>query len=161
MNWYDETATGYDELHGQEQRQKFAVFDDYINDDLHVLDVGFGTGLSDGYYDAEIVGVEPSQGMLDEFDGNATTYNAAARDLDELFDPNSFDAVLCVSTAHHFDNAEQAFHNIERVIRPGGHLFLSTFNKAWPACKPFLADYSIIKKESVERDTVVVANLST
>lgn len=156
MNWYDAIAKGYDELRGDEQRQKFAVFDDYVHEDMRVLDVGFGTGLSDEYFDAEIVGLEPSQGMLNEYEGNAKTYNALAEDIDELFEPNSFDAVLCVSTAHHFEDEDVAFRNIQRVLNRESYLFLSAFTVDIDRLVPYFKGFAEVKRASIHRDEAIV-----
>lgn len=159
MNWYDTIAEGYDELRGEEQRRKFAVFDDYISDDMTVLDVGFGTGLSDAYFDATIIGLEPSTGMLNEYDGDATTYNEEASNIPEIFGANVFDAALCVSTAHHFDNLDQGLKTIETAVTSDGYVFLSVFDDVADKANAILADKDVLERCHVDRDTVLVYQL--
>ncbi len=158
MNWYDGIAKGYDELRGDEQRRKFAVFDDYIDEDMRILDVGFGTGLSDEYFDAQIVGVEPSKGMLDEYNGDAKTYQAKAEEIGEIFQPDSFDAVLCVSSAHHFAEPRKVIKDLDEVLRDDSYLFLTVFEDQCDDILSALEDeFDNFYTTAVNRDRVVIA----
>lgn len=44
------------------------------------------------------------------------------------FDDASFDGVLCSSVIEYVEAPEQALHELVRVLKPGGHLFLSVAN---------------------------------
>lgn len=156
MTWYDSIADGYDELRGQEQRQKLAVFQPFIDPGMRVLDVGFGTGISDDYLDATIVGLEPSAPMLNEYEGDARTYNAQGAEIPRLFAENAFDATLCVSTAHHFDDAETVFSAITSVVRSQGYVFLSVFENDTNRVLPLLKGVAEVERSHVHRDTVLV-----
>jgi SAM-dependent methyltransferase len=161
MKWYNAIADGYDELRGEEQRAKLRQFNPYIEPDMRVLDVGFGTGISDEMFDSTVIGIEPNKSMLQSYDGNTTVYNRPADDLGGLFEESVFDAVLCVSTAHHFKDAERVFGQIRRVLRPGGYFFISLF-----VDEQDLLEYSVINEfEEEERcrvhhDIVVTYRLS-
>ena len=40
------------------------------------------------------------------------------------FDENSFDAVICCQSFHHYPNVQDFFNSVYRVLRPGGRLIL-------------------------------------
>jgi ubiquinone/menaquinone biosynthesis C-methylase UbiE len=161
MNWYDAVAEGYDELRGEEQRAKLRRFKPYIKPDMRVLDVGFGTGISDDVFNTTIIGVEPNEGMLQSYDGDAQVYNQSAEDLDTLFGRNTFDAVLCVSTAHHFENADSVFQKVSDVLRPEGFFFISVFaDKQHVLDVPILDRFGEKNRCRVHRDIVITLQLS-
>jgi ubiquinone/menaquinone biosynthesis C-methylase UbiE len=124
---------------------------------MRILDVGFGTGLSDEYFDAQIVGVEPSKGMLNEYQGDAETHQAKAEDIDKLFQPNSFDAALSVSTAHHFERVKQVFTSIQTFVKDNGLILISCFPDTIQKLTPELTDrYHVLHKEELGREIAVI-----
>jgi ubiquinone/menaquinone biosynthesis C-methylase UbiE len=40
------------------------------------------------------------------------------------FPGNSFDAVICCQSFHHYPNVQDFFNSVSRVLRPGGRLIL-------------------------------------
>jgi len=64
--YYDETAKGYEELHGEEQRKKLRIISDYLNvkNDDKLLDVGCGPGYTSEFFNCKIMGIDPSQELL-------------------------------------------------------------------------------------------------
>ncbi len=98
-----------------------------------VLDVGCGPG----FYAEELV----SQGTnVVGFDSSPTMVDLARRrvgngaefrvhDLDRPFDwleDESFDAAVVALVIHYVDDRRQVFREIHRVLRPGGHVVVST-----------------------------------
>jgi SAM-dependent methyltransferase len=91
-----------------------------------VLDIGTGTGaaarlVAARYPEAEVVGVDVSERMLDEArrltDSTRVTYRVA--DAERLpFDPASFDLVT-------LNNMIPFFDELARVVAPGGHLVIA------------------------------------
>lgn len=98
------------------------------------LDVGCGTGavlelLHARYPSKHLTGLDLTPGMIDV---------ARAKRLDNVsfvvgdaealpFEPQSFDAVLCSNSFHHYPHPERFFAEVARVLRPGGRLVLRDY----------------------------------
>lgn len=49
-------------------------------------------------------------------------------DCEDLpFDDNSFDAVICSNSFHHYPNPQRFFYSVRKVLRPGGRLILQDY----------------------------------
>lgn len=112
--YYDGIAAGYNELHGDEQRAKYALLAHALalEPGASVLDVGAGTGIGNEYF-PQAVGIDPSAGLIAQHPHPQSTQGRA----ESLpYTDNSFDAVLCVSAIHHAD-AAAALREMVRVAR--------------------------------------------
>ncbi len=96
--------------------------------DARVLDIGCGTGRFATtivqYHQCEVVGVDPSPGMLERAGGkcpNHAQWLLGRAEAIPLAD-GIFDAGLASQVVHHFENKQQAFDELYRVLRPGGRL---------------------------------------
>jgi ubiquinone/menaquinone biosynthesis C-methylase UbiE len=97
----------------------------------HLLDIACGLGastrlvLQQGGY-AEVTAVNISEVQLQRARSNAVAANLARADAVNLpFADASFDALLCVEAAFHFDSREAFFGEALRVLKPHGWLALS------------------------------------
>ena len=91
-----------------------------------ILDAGCGTGIiSDLYPELNIIGVDPSPGMIEKHRG--TCIQAYAERLP--FSPCSFDFVVCRSVLHHLKNPQIALKEIRRVLKHGGKFVCWETNK--------------------------------
>lgn len=96
-----------------------------------VLDAGCGTGavislLHKKHPDRHYTGIDLSEKMVEVARGkDIPGARFVQGDCEELpFADNSFDAVLCSMSFHHYPNPERFFANVFRVLRPGGRLIL-------------------------------------
>jgi SAM-dependent methyltransferase len=96
-----------------------------------VLDVACGMGASSAalraHYPADaITGINLSPEQLQRCRDNAPGCTFLAMDATALsFADETFDAVLCVEAAFHFDTRAEFLRQAHRVLRPGGRLVLS------------------------------------
>jgi ubiquinone/menaquinone biosynthesis C-methylase UbiE len=96
-----------------------------------ILDVACGKGATTRhlmkYYAAEnITGINISEKQLATARANAPGCTFLVMNATELeFKDASFDSVICVEAAFHFDTREKFFREAVRVLKPGGYLVLS------------------------------------
>jgi len=101
-----------------------------------VLDVATGTGrlpyflLQEPGFDGQVVGLDPSGGMLDmareklaPFGPRAALVQQVAGDLP--FPDAAFAAVTCLEALEFMPDDTAALREMVRVLRPGGHLLIS------------------------------------
>ncbi len=129
---FSETASDYDGAvrHNIEGAQRlvlsipFGVYDD-------VLDVGCGTGwatqaMIDRFHPARVTGIDPSEGMLDQFreklgdlkDVEITLHQAGVEDMP--VPAESFDLVICSMAYHWFQQRWVAAEKMAKAMKPGG-----------------------------------------
>ena len=67
MNYYNNIAKGYEELHKEEQLKKLKAIKKYlrINPEDKLLDVGCGTGLTTSCWNCKCYGIDPSKKLLE------------------------------------------------------------------------------------------------
>lgn len=113
MNYYNETARGYNELHGEEQLQKLRIIAKEIpvTKETKLLDVGCGTGLSAKVFNCNITGIDPAEKVLQQTPFK--TIKAKAESLP--FKDNEFDVVIAVTSVHNFDDIEKGLKEVRRV----------------------------------------------
>ncbi|MEK6960796.1 MAG: methyltransferase domain-containing protein [Nanoarchaeota archaeon] len=114
--YYDDSASGYDQLHGEEQRRKTQAIISIVKPepDWKVIDIGCGTGVSMEGWPCKIRGIEPSQEMAASACGKGLDVTIApAESLP--FPDNSFDLAIAVTSAHHFKPG--AFKEMARVAK--------------------------------------------
>jgi len=96
-----------------------------------ILDVACGKGATTryllNYYSPEkVVGINISQRQLARCKVNAPHSRFLLMSATELgFQDDSFDNIICVEAAFHFNTREQFLREAHRVLKPGGCLVLS------------------------------------
>lgn len=116
MSYYDAIASGYNNLHSEEQLQKYALIKQFgiIKNTDYLLDVGCGTGLALDYFaTAKAVGIDPSKKLLQHYRGNATVLQAHAESIP--FNNDTFDVVISITAAQNFSDLLRSLSEIHRV----------------------------------------------
>jgi ubiquinone/menaquinone biosynthesis C-methylase UbiE len=128
MNYYDNIASGYEELHKEEQLAKISLIKKYFNPQKNkkLLDVGCGSGISTVVWNCDIAGIDPSKELIKiakQKKGNY--YIGGAENLP--FKDNEFDYVISLTAIQNFDDIDKGLKEIKRV---GKDKFILTFLKA-------------------------------
>jgi len=97
----------------------------------NILDVACGKGetthyLTKFYPPDKIVGINISEKQLSSCRKNVPGATFQLMDAASLeFENHSFDAVICIEAAFHFNSREKFLKEALRVLKPGGYLVLS------------------------------------
>jgi demethylmenaquinone methyltransferase/2-methoxy-6-polyprenyl-1,4-benzoquinol methylase len=106
-----------------------------------VLDVATGTAdlalaLAADLPEAEVIGVDLSEGMLGvgrqkvERNGLRSRVRLEQADAENLpFEDGAFDAVTVAFGVRNFENLDKGLGELQRVLRPGGHLMVLEFSR--------------------------------
>ena len=95
-----------------------------------LLDAGCGTGamlklLAQDVPEKRYFGIDLSERMIEVAKEHGNTIQFLQGDCEELPYPDeSFDAITCSMSFHHYPNVEKFFRNVYRTLKPGGRLIL-------------------------------------
>ncbi len=99
-----------------------------------LLDVGCGTGtmielLSKKYPDKHYTGLDITPKMIEVANAKKIPNTQfVVGDSENLpFEPESFDAVICANSFHHYPNPQYFFNGVYRVLKPKGRLVLRDY----------------------------------
>lgn len=129
INYYDNIATGYEELHKEEQLKKIKLIKKYfkVKEEERLLDVGCGTGLTTIPWKCKRYGIDPSKRLLEkarEKYKNIIFRQASAENIP--FKNNFFNVVISVTAIQNFTDIKKGLREIKRV---GKNKFVLTFLK--------------------------------
>ena len=128
MGYYDEIASGYEELHEEEQGKKIKFIQEHFSvaSDEKLLDVGCGTGLTTEPWNCIRYGADPAPKLLERARSkDSITYvEAAAEKLP--FSNGFFDVVISITAIQNYADIEKGLSEIKRV---GKERFVLTFLK--------------------------------
>ena len=107
-----------------------------------LLDVGCGTGvllrrLLGRSSFREAVGIDLSPGMVAQARSRLpASVRLMVGDAESLpFSPASFDVVVSASSFHYWPSPARGLDELRRVLRPGGHLFVTDWCDDYLACR--------------------------
>jgi ubiquinone/menaquinone biosynthesis C-methylase UbiE len=159
MNYYDDLAPGYDELHKAEQLRKLTIIIDILTtttlQEGPLLDVGCGTGFSLDILEEKTgktcTGAEPSAGMIAQHQGRAKIHHAPAEELP--FEDATFCATISVTAVQNFSDLYAGIEEIIRVTKPEGLIIITCLKKS-PKAKTVaeILGERIVVKEVIEED---------
>ncbi len=114
MTYYDEIAAGYEQLHGEEQKEKARIIAEnlVIKSTDTLLDVGCGTASYLSIFPCKKTGIDPSAELLKQ--AKIPVVQGKAEALP--FPDNSFDLVISLTAIHHAD-AKKAVAEMFRVAK--------------------------------------------
>jgi demethylmenaquinone methyltransferase/2-methoxy-6-polyprenyl-1,4-benzoquinol methylase len=166
VNYYDGIASGYDELHGEEQLKKLELIGkelrtdtqlkDFIKPTYKLLDVGCGTGISTGFFKAkEKYGVDPSKSLIRIARKNYPTITFTVGSAEQLlYKDKQFDIIISLTAIQNFDNLEKGLNEIKRV---GKHYILTFLKKSLKRERIeelIQKKFNVIKKIEEEKDVI-------
>ncbi len=99
-----------------------------------LLDCGCGTGpmislLYENDSKKNYTGLDITPKMIEVAkEKNLEGVNWIVGDCENLpFEENSFDAIICSNSFHHYPNPQNFFNSVSRVLKPGGRLILQDY----------------------------------
>ena len=128
------------EMFGQEYARKLSLRGFQKG---RIIDIGCGFGatnlvLAKRFVDSEIVGIDLSEPLLRLARRAADAANIGERvrfekaDVHQIpYEDNSFDVVINVNMVHLVEEPTQMLSEIERVLVPGGFLFIADLRRSW------------------------------
>lgn len=156
MDYYDNIAPGYDELHENEQLAKLYKLLEHVPLKGKVLDVGAGTCIVARYVKrVTCVSIDPSEEMLAK--GVGERHVASAEELP--FSDDTFDAVVSLTALHHSD-LDKALPEIYRVVKVGGTVAISFLKKSSQVVifeKLFRKLFSSVTKVDAHQDLLFIS----
>lgn len=111
-----------------------------------LLDVGCGTGpmielLTKKYPEKNYTGLDLTPKMIEtaKAKGLCNTKFIVGDSENLPFDDDSFDAVICANSFHHYPNPQKFFDGVKRVLRSNGRLILRDYTTY--SCLIWIANY--------------------
>lgn len=104
-----------------------------------LLDCGCGTGpmislLYEKDPSKHYTGIDLTPKMIEVAQAkNLKGVDWVVGDCENLpFEENSFDAIICSNSFHHYPDPQAFFHSVKRALRPGGRLILQDYTAPGP-----------------------------
>ncbi len=152
MTYYNQIASGYNELHREEQLKKLNFIAKYVKLESNGLDVGCGTGVSTGFFKCSI-GIDPSEELLKIARKNYPEIKFIKANAEKLpFKDNEFDFVVSITAIQNFDDTEKGLREIKRVGKKFVLSFLKKSGKRKNIEKLIETIFQVKKRVEEEKD---------
>ena len=134
--YYDQIAKGYNQLYGEEQREKARLLLQLLPVHGFLLDIGAGTGIATDLFrdKATCVLLDPSMKLLEQAEGIRVVGTAEALP----FPAYTFDTIISLTALHHTD-LSKSLAEIERVKKNDAAVGITILKQA-------NIDWSLLKK---------------
>ncbi|MFC1697131.1 class I SAM-dependent methyltransferase [Nanoarchaeota archaeon] len=137
MTYYNSISSGYDGLHGEEQRKKLELVKSLLKDkkieiskETKLLDVGCGTGISSDF-DCDVTGIDPSEDLIRIAKKKFPDKKFIVGKAEELpFSDKEFDIVISLTAVQNFDDIKKGLSEIRRVVKDDGIVIISILKKS-------------------------------
>jgi ubiquinone/menaquinone biosynthesis C-methylase UbiE len=118
-DYYDEIATGYEELHKEEQEKKIEIIKLHlnVNSEDKLLDVGCGTGLTTEPWKCKRYGIDPSKGLLERARQRRKIEYKLAPAEKIPYPDKFFDIVVSITAIQNFSDISKGLSEIRRVCK--------------------------------------------
>lgn len=158
MTYYDSIASGYKELHREEQEKKIKKVKELITfkPNSKILDVGCGPGFFE-VKNCEVIGVDPSKELLKQ----ATIKTILGKAELLPFKDGEFDYVVSFTAAQNFEDIPKAIAEIKRVAKKNATIvitFLKNSKKKDELLTNIQKTFKTIETHEEEKDLIVVTN---
>lgn len=164
-NYYNEIARGYDELHGEEQNKKLATILENLppnfepSEDELLLDVGCGTGISTVFWNCNVVGLDPSDDLIEIARRKYPRMEFLVGLVENMpFDDDEFDIITSLTAIQNFDDIPRGLAEIRRVCKhkTGRYIlsYLKRSDKAELIETEIKKQFNIIKRVEEEKDII-------
>lgn len=161
MTYYDDIATGYNELHKEEQIKKIKIIKQNLTVEkkYRLLDIGCGTGISFEFFECKLFGIDPSIELLKQipsrFLGKVQTKTASAEKIP--FPDKLFDIIISITAIQNFEDIDASLQEIKRVSKPQVQIVISCLKRSTKLkdIKENVKKYFAIKKEIDEEKDII------
>lgn len=127
MDFYNTIANSYNELHGEEQLQKFMFINNIVPIKGKVLDIGCGDCQLSAIFNTDYKGVEPAKQLVlkSKFKKHFDLKNIQFTKAEDMILKEEFDIIISVTVAHHFTNPKKVFLKCKKHLKKEGVLIVS------------------------------------
>jgi ubiquinone/menaquinone biosynthesis C-methylase UbiE len=158
MEYYENIASGYNELHKEEQLAKLRIISSHLNiqKEDKLLDLGCGTGLSSEIFKCQITGLEPSRRMMKKGGKNQLMDLIQGEGEHLPFNDCTFNFVICVTALHNFKDPHTALREMKRVVTKSGAITILKKAKRAQMLQNMVAEeFNITKVVEEEKDHIL------
>ena len=162
-NYYNAIAKGYDELYGEEQKEKLNTIKDYLPEKGDVLDAGSGTGVSKQFLNksVNITAIDISEELLNL----NPIEKKIIGDVENMpFEKNQFDHIICLTVLQDVNDKQKAINELSRVLKTNGTLFISFLKNSKfkdEIINELESKFKIIHKIEEKIDLIIIAKNTT
>ena len=118
MSYYNQIASGYEELHKEEQLKKIAIIKEHIqfHEKWKILDVGCGSYFpTKENFKGTVIGIDPAYKLLTIAKKRIPVIEGKGELLP--FKDNSFMAVISITALQNFRDIEKGLEEMRRVAK--------------------------------------------